>query len=68
MRAYRLLAKNNTFITPTLVTEHSLTFIDDLNAKARFPEAVCLRRRSWQVVETGERHADEIPDAGSTLR
>jgi imidazolonepropionase-like amidohydrolase len=30
---YRLLAKNNTFITPTLVTERSLTFIDDLNAK-----------------------------------
>ena len=30
---YRLLAKNNTFITPTLVTEHSLTFIDDLNAR-----------------------------------
>jgi len=30
---YRLLAKNNTFVTPTLVTEHSLTFIDDLNAK-----------------------------------
>jgi len=30
---YRLLAKNDTFITPTLVTEHSLTFIDDLNAR-----------------------------------
>jgi imidazolonepropionase-like amidohydrolase len=30
---YRLLARNNTFITPTLVTQHSLTFIDDLNAK-----------------------------------
>jgi imidazolonepropionase-like amidohydrolase len=30
---YRLLAKNDTFLTPTLVTEHSLTFIDDLNAK-----------------------------------
>jgi imidazolonepropionase-like amidohydrolase len=30
---YRLLAKNNTFITPTLVTERSLTVIDDLNAK-----------------------------------
>jgi imidazolonepropionase-like amidohydrolase len=30
---YRLLAKNNTFITPTLVTQRSLTFIDDLNAK-----------------------------------
>jgi len=30
---YRLLAKNNTFITPTLVTERSLTFIDDLSAK-----------------------------------
>jgi len=31
---YRLLAKNNTFLTPTLVTERSLTFIDDLNKKA----------------------------------
>ena len=30
---YRLLAKNNTFITPTLVTERSLTFIDDLSAR-----------------------------------
>jgi imidazolonepropionase-like amidohydrolase len=30
---YRLLAKNNTFITPTLVTQRSLTFIDDLNKK-----------------------------------
>jgi imidazolonepropionase-like amidohydrolase len=30
---YRLMAKNNTFITPTLVTQRSLTFIDDLNAK-----------------------------------
>ena len=30
---YRLLAKNNTFITPTLVTERALTFIDDLNKK-----------------------------------
>jgi imidazolonepropionase-like amidohydrolase len=30
---YRMLAKNNTFITPTLVTERSLTFIDDLNAR-----------------------------------
>jgi len=31
---YRLLAKNHTFLTPTLVTEHSLTFIDDLNKQA----------------------------------
>ena len=30
---YRVLAKNNTFITPTLVTERSLTFIDDLSAR-----------------------------------
>jgi imidazolonepropionase-like amidohydrolase len=28
---YRLLAKNNTFITPTLVTQRALTFIDDLD-------------------------------------
>lgn len=30
---YQLLARNNTFLTPTLVTEHALTFIDDLNQK-----------------------------------
>lgn len=28
---YALLAQNRTFITPTLVTQRSLTFIDDLN-------------------------------------
>jgi imidazolonepropionase-like amidohydrolase len=28
---YRLLANNDTFLTPTLVTERSLTFVDDLN-------------------------------------
>jgi imidazolonepropionase-like amidohydrolase len=31
-QTYRLLAKNKTFLAPTLVTEHALTFIDDLNA------------------------------------
>ncbi len=30
---YRLLARNNTFITPTLVTQLALTFINDLNEK-----------------------------------
>lgn len=30
---YRLLARNGTFITPTLVMERSLTFIDDLSKK-----------------------------------
>src|SRR5580765_1260058 len=30
---YRLLAKNHTFITPTLVTQRALTFIDDLAGK-----------------------------------
>jgi imidazolonepropionase-like amidohydrolase len=29
--AYRLLAKNNTFLTPTLVTQRALTFVDDLD-------------------------------------
>jgi len=29
---YRILATNKTFLTPTLVTEHALTFIDELNA------------------------------------
>jgi hypothetical protein len=28
---YQLLARNNTFLTPTLVTERALTFVDDLN-------------------------------------
>jgi hypothetical protein len=28
---YRLLARNNTFITPTIVTQRALTFIDDLD-------------------------------------
>jgi hypothetical protein len=31
---YRLLAKNNTFLTPTMVTERSLTFIDDLSKQS----------------------------------
>jgi imidazolonepropionase-like amidohydrolase len=31
-QTYRLLANNKTFLTPTLVTEHALTFIDDLKA------------------------------------
>jgi imidazolonepropionase-like amidohydrolase len=30
---YRLLARNNTFLTPTLVTQREITFIDDLSAK-----------------------------------
>src|SRR6202011_1643631 len=30
---YKLLDKNKTFLTPTLVTERALTFIDDLNEK-----------------------------------
>ncbi len=30
-KTYRLLARNDTFITPTLVTERALTFIDDLD-------------------------------------
>jgi hypothetical protein len=30
---YRLLAKNDTYITPTLVTERALTFVDDLSKK-----------------------------------
>jgi hypothetical protein len=30
---YKLLARNGTFLTPTLVTEYALTFTDDLNQK-----------------------------------
>jgi hypothetical protein len=32
-KTYRLLADNNTFLTPTFVAERSLTFIDDLDNK-----------------------------------
>lgn len=51
---YRLLAKNNTFITPTLVTEQSLTFIDDLNAR---PDSrrqyVAAQELQWWKPENG---------------
>ncbi len=30
---YKLLARNNTFLTPTLVTQQEITFIDDLSVK-----------------------------------
>jgi imidazolonepropionase-like amidohydrolase len=30
---YRTLVKNDTYLTPTLVTEHALTFVDELNQK-----------------------------------
>src|SRR5208337_5589882 len=51
---YRLLAKNNTFVTPTLVTQRSLTFIDDLNAK-RDPrmQYVPAEELQWWKPENG---------------
>lgn len=64
---YRLLAKNNTFITPTLVTQRSLTFIDDLNAKpvadGDDASAIKLRRLDvQQVVDATVGHPDYQPD------
>jgi imidazolonepropionase-like amidohydrolase len=47
---YTLLAKNHTFITPTLVTEHALTFIDDLNQvdDPRMQYVSAEERQSWR--------------------
>jgi imidazolonepropionase-like amidohydrolase len=51
---YRLLATNNTFITPTLVTERSLTFIDDLNAKPDLKmQYVSAEELQWWKPENG---------------
>lgn len=51
---YRLLAKNNTFLTPTLVTEHALTFIDDLNKKADpRMQYVSAEELNWWKPENG---------------
>jgi len=51
---YQLLAKNNTFITPTLVTERSLTFIDDLNAKPDLRmQYVSTEELQWWKPENG---------------
>jgi len=47
---YSLLAKNQTFITPTLVTQHALTLIDDLNREAdpRMQYISADDRSSWK--------------------
>jgi len=51
---YRLLAKNTTFIPPTLVTEHSLTFIDDLNARPDpRMQYVSVEELKWWKPENG---------------
>jgi imidazolonepropionase-like amidohydrolase len=52
--AFRLLAKNGTFLTPTMVTERSLTFIDDL-ARTRDPrmEYVASEELNWWKPENG---------------
>jgi imidazolonepropionase-like amidohydrolase len=51
---YKLLAKNGTFLTPTMVTERSLTFIDDL-AKTPDPrmEFVTVDEKKWWKPENG---------------
>jgi imidazolonepropionase-like amidohydrolase len=59
---YRFLAKNQTFITPTLVTERALTFIDDLDKKPDpRKQYVSAEELNWWKPENG---ADEIPDVG----
>jgi len=47
---YSVLAKNQTFITPTLVTQRALTFIDDLDREAdpRMEYVSADERRSWK--------------------
>jgi len=51
---YRLLVRNNTFITPTLVTQRSLTFIDDLNAKPDpRMQYVSVEELQWWKPENG---------------
>ena len=51
---YSLLAKNGTFITPTLVTERALTFADDLNKEtdARM-QYVSTEELNWWKPENG---------------
>jgi Amidohydrolase family len=51
---YKLLAKNGTFLTPTMVTEKSLTFIDDL-VKTPDPRMayVADEELSWWKPENG---------------
>jgi imidazolonepropionase-like amidohydrolase len=53
-QTYRLLAKNKTFLTPTLVTEHALTYIDNLNAN-RDPRTVYVAAEElhWWNPENG---------------
>jgi imidazolonepropionase-like amidohydrolase len=51
---YRLLAKNNTFITPTLVTQRSLTFVDDLSNEPDSRMAyVSAEELKWWKPENG---------------
>jgi imidazolonepropionase-like amidohydrolase len=51
---YRLLARNNTFITPTLVTQRALTFIDDLNEEIDpRMQYVSADERKWWKPENG---------------
>ena len=48
--SHSLLAKNETFLTPTLVTQRSLTFVDDLNREAdpRMEYVSAADRSSWK--------------------
>jgi hypothetical protein len=51
---YRLPVKSKTFLTPTMVTEHALTLIDDLN---RTPDPkmayVSTEKLKWWKPENG---------------
>ena len=51
---YRLFAQNNTFLTPTLVTQRSLTFIDEF-AKSTDPRMAYVKDEelSWWKPENG---------------
>jgi hypothetical protein len=51
---YSLLAKNGTFLTPTLVTQRSLTFIDDLNRETDpRKQYVSANELKWWKLENG---------------
>jgi hypothetical protein len=51
---YSLLAKNGTFLTPTLVTQRALTFVDDLNRESDSRmQYVSAEELNWWKPENG---------------
>jgi len=66
---YRRLAKNGTFVTPTLVTQRSLTFIDDLDKKADPREPyVSAEDRKWWKPENGMLTKHRTPEYIATRK